>query len=99
MRPATLAASVAPVLAGTAIAVHDGGARPWAGLAALVVAIAIQIGVNFVERLLGLRPRRRHAAAGSAHCEPHRPASSRPSSVKWAAIAAFAVAGAVGVWR
>ncbi len=46
LRPATLAASVAPVLAGTAVAVHEGGARPWAGIAALVIAIAMQIGVN-----------------------------------------------------
>ena len=46
VRPATLAASIAPVLAGTAIAVHQGGPRWWAGLGALVVSIAIQVGVN-----------------------------------------------------
>src|SRR5256885_11940568 len=47
VRPATLAASVAPVLAGTAVAIHQGGIRPVAGLAALVVGIAMQLGVNF----------------------------------------------------
>src|ERR1700716_817352 len=47
VRPATLAASVAPVLAGTAIAVHEGGPRLGAGLLALVVGVAMQIGVNF----------------------------------------------------
>ena len=47
VRPATLAASVAPVLVGTAIAVHQGGARWWAGLLALLVSIAMQVGVNF----------------------------------------------------
>ncbi len=46
VRPATLAASVAPVLAGTAVAVHQGGARWWAGVLALVVALAMQVGVN-----------------------------------------------------
>jgi len=47
VRPATLAASVAPVLAGTAIAVHEGDWRWAAGLAALVVALGMQVGVNF----------------------------------------------------
>src|SRR3979409_2290133 len=47
VRPATLAASVAPVLAGTAVAIHAGGIRPAAGAGALIVAIAMQVGVNF----------------------------------------------------
>src|SRR6266849_4304970 len=47
VRPATLAASVAPVLAGTAVALHAGSIRPGAGFAALVVALAMQVGVNF----------------------------------------------------
>src|SRR5438067_13278177 len=46
-RPATLAASVAPVLVGTAVAFHDGRARLGPGLLALVVGIAIQLGVNY----------------------------------------------------
>src|SRR5436309_3518579 len=47
LRPATLAASVAPVLAGTAVAIHERDlTRPWAGLLALVVALAMQVGVN-----------------------------------------------------
>src|SRR5207244_3173780 len=46
-RPATLAASVSPVLAGTAVAVHDHQVRALPGLGALVVAIAMQIGVNY----------------------------------------------------
>ena len=46
-RPRTLPTAIAPVLAGTAIAITDGGAR-W-GLAALclVVALGLVIGVNF----------------------------------------------------
>ena len=87
VRPATLAASVAPVLAGTAIAIHDGGARFGAGLAALVVAVGIQLGVNFAndysDHVRGADVRR---------VGPVRAASSgvvRPAQVRWAATAAF----------
>jgi 1,4-dihydroxy-2-naphthoate polyprenyltransferase len=96
VRPATLAASVAPVLAGTAIAVHDGGARPAAGLAALVVAIAIQIGVNFSNDYSDFR----RGADTPQRIGPVRAASSGvvpPEHVKWAAVAAFGLAGVIGV--
>ncbi len=46
-RPKTLPASVAPVLVGCALAYHDGVLRLPAALAALVVAIFLQIGSNF----------------------------------------------------
>ena len=96
VRPATLAASVAPVLAGTAIAVHDGGARPAAGLAALVVALAIQVGVNFSNDYSDFK----RGADTARRIGPVRAASSgvvAPEHVKWAAVAAFGLAGAVGV--
>src|SRR2546423_9871260 len=95
VRPATLAASVAPVLAGTAIAIHEGGARFGGGLAALVVAVGIQLGVNFAndfsDHVRGADVRR---------VGPVRAASSgvvRPEQVRWAAIGAFGVAGLVGL--
>jgi 1,4-dihydroxy-2-naphthoate polyprenyltransferase len=47
VRPATLAASIAPVLAGTAIALHEGEPGLGAGILALVVGVAMQLGVNF----------------------------------------------------
>src|SRR5437870_2102221 len=94
-RPATLAASVSPVLAGTAIAVHDHSVRTLPGLGALVVAMAMQIGVNFAndysDHVRGADRRR---------VGPLRAASSGvvpPEHVKRAAIAAFAVAAAAGV--
>jgi 1,4-dihydroxy-2-naphthoate octaprenyltransferase len=96
VRPATLAASVAPVLAGTAIAVHDGGARPAAGLAALVVALAIQVGVNFSNDYSDFK----RGADSPSRIGPVRAASSgvvAPEQVKWAAVGAFVSAGAVGV--
>lgn len=45
-RPATLAASLAPVVAGTALAARDGGARWGAAFAALLGAVLIQVGTN-----------------------------------------------------
>jgi 1,4-dihydroxy-2-naphthoate octaprenyltransferase len=96
VRPATLAASVAPVLAGTAIAVHEGGPRLGAGLLALVVGVAMQLGVNFAndysDHVRGADNERRTG--------PLRAASSgvvRPDHVRAAALAAFGVAGLAGL--
>ena len=95
IRPATLAASVAPVLAGTAIAVHEGGLRWWAGIAALAVAVGMQVGVNlandYSDHVRG---------ADRQRVGPLRAASSGvidPARVRWAAIAAFGVAAVAGV--
>jgi len=95
VRPATLAASVAPVLAGTAIAVHEGGPRLGAGLLALLVGVAMQLGVNFANDFSD------HVrGADRARVGPVRAASSgvvQPDRVKWAAVAAFAVAAVAGL--
>jgi 1,4-dihydroxy-2-naphthoate octaprenyltransferase len=96
LRPATLAASVAPVLAGTAVAVHEGGARPAAGIAALLVALAMQIGVNLANDYSDFV----RGADTPRRVGPLRAAASgivAPERVKWAAIAAFGVAGATGL--
>lgn len=93
-RPATLAASVSPVLAGTAVAVHDGAVRTLPGLGALVVAIALQVGVNFAndysDHIRGADRRRRGPlrAASSGIVPAHR--------VRQAALAAFGVAAVAG---
>ena len=97
VRPATLAASVAPVLAGTAVALHDGGVRPAAGLGALVVAVSLQVGVNFAndysDFVRGVdTPRRTGPLRASAS------GVVMPENVRRAAIAAFALAGAVGLF-
>ena len=96
VRPATLAASVAPVLVGTAIAVHDGGPRLGAGLLALLVGIAMQIGVNFANDYSD----HVRGADGPRRVGPVRAASSgvvEPADVRGAAIAAFGVAAAAGL--
>jgi 1,4-dihydroxy-2-naphthoate octaprenyltransferase len=95
VRPATLAASVAPVLAGTAIAIHMGGARWWAGLGALVVGLGMQLGVNFANDYSDFV-----RGADANRIGPMRAASSgviEPRRVRWAAIGAFGVAAAAGL--
>ena len=96
LRPATLAASVAPVLAGTAVAVHQGGARPWAGFAALVVALALQIGVNLANDYSDFV----RGADTPRRIGPPRASASgvvAPNRVRLAATAAFGIAGAIGL--
>ncbi|HWO91548.1 MAG TPA: 1,4-dihydroxy-2-naphthoate polyprenyltransferase [Methylomirabilota bacterium] len=96
VRPATLAASVAPVLAGKAVAVDEGGIRPAAGLGALVVALAMQVGVNFANDYSDFV----RGADTPRRVGPLRAASSgvvAPASVKSAAIVAFGIAGVAGV--
>lgn len=96
VRPATLAASVAPVLVGTAIAVHIGGARLEAGLLALVVGVAMQLGVNFANDYSD----HVRGADTPLRLGPVRAASSGvvdPQQVRWAAIAAFGVAAIAGL--
>jgi 1,4-dihydroxy-2-naphthoate octaprenyltransferase len=96
VRPATLAASVAPVLAGTAIAVHEGGARFGAGLGALVVGISMQLGVNFANDYSDFV----RGADSATRIGPVRAASSGvvdPDHVRWAAITAFGIAGLAGL--
>lgn len=95
MRPATLAASVAAVLTGTAVAVHDGGASVWAGLAALVVGLGMQLGVNFANDYSDFV-----RGADRERVGPLRASSSGvvpPEHVRWAAVAAFGVAALAGL--
>ncbi len=95
-RPATLAASISPVLAGTAAAVHDGRPRLVPGLLAIVVGLAMQVGVNYANDYSDFKrgadtPRRRG---------PVRAAASgvvRPEHVKLAAFAAFGAAALAGL--
>lgn len=96
-RPRTLPAAVAPVLIGVAMAVSAGVAHAGAALAALVGAIAIQIGTNFANdysdfvRGTDNRPklgRRRLLPSGLI----------APAAMARAAAAAFGVAVLVGLY-
>jgi 1,4-dihydroxy-2-naphthoate octaprenyltransferase len=84
------------VLAGTAIAVHSGGARFGAGLGALVVALSMQLGVNFANDYSDFI----RGADNAGRVGPIRAAASgvvAPGHVRVAAIAAFGVAGLAGL--
>ncbi|KAF0139814.1 MAG: 1 4-dihydroxy-2-naphthoate octaprenyltransferase [Stygiobacter sp.] len=50
-RPRTLPAALVPVLVGSSIAINDGMFKPLAAIVALLCAILIQIGTNFVNDL------------------------------------------------
>ncbi|MEX2446378.1 MAG: 1,4-dihydroxy-2-naphthoate polyprenyltransferase [Dehalococcoidia bacterium] len=61
IRPPTLTAAVVPVVVGTAVALNDGIRAPWAALAALVGALAIQAGANLANDLSDFRRGADHA--------------------------------------
>jgi 1,4-dihydroxy-2-naphthoate octaprenyltransferase len=94
-RPRTLPAAVAPVLAGTGVAVHADGEVWWKAALALVVSLALQVGVNYANDYSdGIR------GTDDARVGPLRLVGSgaaRPRAVKGAAFTAFGVAAAAGL--
>jgi len=96
-RPATLAASAAPVVVGLGVAGHLGVVSPERTLGALGVAVALQFGVNYANDYSDFV----RGADGVGRVGPPRAASSGvvpPRAVLSAAIAAFLIAAAIGVW-
>ncbi|HTE67630.1 MAG TPA: 1,4-dihydroxy-2-naphthoate polyprenyltransferase [Actinomycetes bacterium] len=95
-RPRTLVAAVCPVLVGTAVAGAEGRVVAWRAGAALVVAVALQIGVNFANDYSdGLRGTDSPARLGPTRLTAAGLAA--PAAVKRAAAVAFAVAGLAGL--
>jgi 1,4-dihydroxy-2-naphthoate octaprenyltransferase len=95
-RPRTLAAAVVPVLVGTAAAAGAGPLRPWRMAAALVVALGLQVGVNFANDYSDAR----RGADTPARLGPTRLVAAglaSPGAVKAAAAVAFGVAAAAGL--
>jgi len=94
-RPRTLPASAVPVVVGTSVVAAEGHVIWWRAVAALVVAVAIQVGTNYAndysDGVRGTDNRRvgpvRLVASGLAS----------PSAVRRAAIASFGVAAVVGL--
>jgi 1,4-dihydroxy-2-naphthoate octaprenyltransferase len=99
-RPRTLPAAVSPVLVGTAAASRF---MPWRMVAALVVALAVQVAVNFANDYFdGVRgvdtverrgPRR---AVASGLVAPERMRTAMVLALGVAAVAGLALAAAVG---
>ncbi len=93
-RPKTLPAAVVPVLVGTAIARHEGGAIWWRALLALVVALALQVATNYVNDYADGERGTDDDRVGPLRLVGGGHASAR--SVKIAALVAFAVAAVAG---
>jgi 1,4-dihydroxy-2-naphthoate octaprenyltransferase len=94
-RPRTLPAAVAPVLAGTGVAAYEDGAVWWKAALALVVALALQVAVNYANDYSdGIR------GTDEDRVGPLRLVGSKvasPSAVKRAAFVAFGVAAVAGL--
>ncbi len=94
-RPRTLPAAVVPVALGAAAAAGETGARWWTVALALVVSLALQIGVNYANDYSdGIR------GTDEVRVGPARLVASglaSPSAVKRAAFAAFGAAAAAGL--
>ncbi|WP_029136226.1 1,4-dihydroxy-2-naphthoate polyprenyltransferase [Nakamurella lactea] len=94
-RPRTLPAAVAPVLVGTGVAAALVHFVAWKAVLALVVSLALQIGVNFANDYSdGIRGTDEHRIG------PMRLVGSglaQPAQVKRAALACFAVAALAGL--
>ncbi len=93
-RPRTLPAAIAPVAVGTGAALGVGSGVGWKALLALVVSLALQVGVNYANDYSdGIR------GTDAVRVGPFRLVGSgaaRPETVKRAAFAAFGVAALAG---
>lgn len=94
-RPRTLPAAVAPVLAGTGVAAYLDGSVWWKALLALVVSVALQVGVNYANDYSdGIR------GTDADRVGPMRLVGSgaaQPAEVKRAAFLSFGVACTAGL--
>ncbi|MFP5069428.1 1,4-dihydroxy-2-naphthoate polyprenyltransferase [Pseudonocardia nantongensis] len=94
-RPRTLPTAISPVLVGTGAAVGAGAVAPGAALLALVVAVALVIGVNFANDYSdGIR------GTDDDRVGPQRLVGSRaaePGTVKAAAFGCFGIAAVAGI--
>ncbi|SDU98423.1 1,4-dihydroxy-2-naphthoate prenyltransferase [Microlunatus sagamiharensis] len=94
-RPRTLPAAVSPVVAATGVAAYTGGADLPVALLALLVSLALQVGVNFANDYSdGIR------GTDAVRVGPLRLVGSglaRPATVRAAAFACFALAGVAGL--
>jgi 1,4-dihydroxy-2-naphthoate octaprenyltransferase len=94
-RPRTLGAAVSPVLVGTAVASRYGEVIWWRALLCLLLAVALQVGVNYAndysDGVRGVDTQRRgpvRLVAGGL---------ATPAAVKWAATLSFAAGGLMGI--
>jgi 1,4-dihydroxy-2-naphthoate polyprenyltransferase len=95
-RPRTLVAAVCPVLVGIAAAAAEGPLVVWRALAALVVALALQVGVNYANDYSdGVRGADTPARVGPTRLVAAGLAA--PAAVRRAAAVSFSVAAVAGL--
>jgi 1,4-dihydroxy-2-naphthoate polyprenyltransferase len=97
IRPKTLPAAMAPVLAGTGLAVHDGVFNALPALAAMVGAILIQIGTNLANDYSDFK----RGADTHERLGPTRVTQAgllEPEAVKRGALVALGAAFLVGIY-
>jgi 1,4-dihydroxy-2-naphthoate polyprenyltransferase len=97
MRPRTLPAAMAPVLAGTGLAIHDGVFNALPALAAMVGAILIQIGTNLANDYSDFK----RGADTHERLGPTRVTQAgllQPEEVKRGAMVALGAAFVVGIY-
>src|SRR4051812_23109246 len=94
-RPRTLPAAIAPVAAGTGAAAYASGVVAWKAALALLVALALQVGVNYANDYSdGVR------GTDADRVGPVRLVGSgaaRPEAVRNAALASFGLGGLAGL--
>lgn len=95
-RPRTLPAAIAPVLVGSSVAYWEDAFQPGLAALALVVALALQVGVNYANDYSDGVRGTDEVRVGPVRLVGQGLAS--PRSVKLAAFGSFAVAGAAGLW-
>ncbi len=96
-RPATLTASVAPVLVGTAAGASQGSLAPLPFLAALFAAVLIQVGTNFANDVFDFE----RGADALGRLGPPRVTQNglaSPGQVKWAMTLSFGAAALMGLY-
>src|SRR4051794_17491291 len=93
-RPKTLGAAISPVLVGTAAGTLDGPLNWSRAIAAAIVAVSLQIGINYAndysDGVRGTDAERRGPVRLTAT------GLAKPSAVRNAAFIAFSVAAVVG---
>ena len=94
-RPRTLGAAVSPVLVGTAVAARYGDVVWWRCLFCLLLAVALQVGVNYAndysDGVRGVDTQRRGPVRLTAS------GLAAPAKVKQAALLSFTIGGLLGL--
>ena len=97
IRPRTLPAAAAGVVAGCALALHDHTFRPLPALAALLVALLLQIGSNLANDVFDYE-RGTDSARSAGPLRVTQSGLLSPAQIKTAMLGVFGLAGLIGMY-